>query len=256
MALAVTGFALITYRLIAHRDTRFLPAAVLVIVGVPVYLYDTNITPDQLWATRRFVPFVLPVFVIGAVWAADRLVAAVSSGGVSRHAPTLVLATSLLVPSVAATWPLRHHTEQRGAHAAIESLCAELGSDAIVLDLDGGAFSMPVRGWCGVDVGSIAIESTASARTFAERTREVCAPAFTVSAVSDRIDQLDGDVEFVTSYTVTNPHMSESTLITPPDSYVDQAITWTLGRVVLPGGVRRLIAFAPARRGLIAPTTR
>ena len=40
-------------------------------VAGPLYLWDTNITPDQLWASRRFVPFVLPLFVIAAVWALD-----------------------------------------------------------------------------------------------------------------------------------------------------------------------------------------
>ncbi len=175
VALAIAGFALIAWRIVAVPSSRLLPAAVIVAIGVPVYLYDTNITPDQLWATRRFVPLVLPSFVLGAVWAADRLLDLFPSTGRARPAVAVALGASLLVPAAVTTWPVREHSEQRGAFASIDALCAELDDDAVVLDLDNGRFSMATRAWCGASVGTISGDAAEAVDAFTVASRAACA---------------------------------------------------------------------------------
>jgi hypothetical protein len=231
VVLAIVGFALVTWRVVAVPTSRFLPAATLALVGVPVYLYDTNITPDQLWATRRFVPFVLPVFVVAAVWAADRII--VSSRERARSAVTLVLAASFVFPALAATWPVREHSEQRGALGAIDRLCAELDHRSVVLDLDGGAFSMPVRAWCGAAVGTVSTDQS-GADAFVELAAESCAEAFVLTATTDAVERFGTAIELAGSHSVVNPRLTEATLTEPPTRYVDQPMTWALGRVVVP----------------------
>jgi hypothetical protein len=234
VALAIVGFAFVTWRLIEDRSSRFLPAAVLVAVGVPVYLYDMNITPDQLWATRRFVPFVLPCFVIAAVWAADRFVLAVGVARTSRGAMIAALGAALVLPAAATTWPIRELADQRGSYGAMQALCAELGDNAVVLELDGAVFSMPVRAWCHAEVARENTDSTRAVPAFTELSRQDCRRSFLLTAQPTTLEPFTEDLAEVTTFTIVNDRLAEATLIAPPSNYVEQPLTWTLGRIGLP----------------------
>ena len=237
VVLAIAGFALIAWRLVAERDTRFVPAAVLMLVGVPLYLYDMRITPDQIWASRRLVPFVLPCFVVAATWSASRLVQAAPARYAARSGVLVVIAASLIIPVVATTWPIRELADQRGSHTAIELLCDELGDDAVVLDtgLPGtpGYFSMATRAWCGAQAAKVAGDGSAAVPAFAMLSREQCLDAFVVGRGTS-LDRFGPDVKVVSSYATVNSRNPAPTLTGPPVDYSPRGGGWELGRVVLP----------------------
>jgi hypothetical protein len=157
--------------------------ALWVIVTV---LLRPAVSPDQPWASKRLVPFVLPGLILGAIWASMWLKERAGQLGRSRVTSAVVASccvASLLIPTALANLDLgftagatgatgatgaagaagtsgRHLTAYgmafrrigAGELAAVDKLCADLGPDASVLILDSltaDRFAQLVRGMCG-----------------------------------------------------------------------------------------------------------
>jgi hypothetical protein len=146
-----------------------LPLLIAVWVIVTV-LYRPAVSPDQPWASRRLVPFVLPGLVLGAVWASVWLKDLAGQRGQSRATAAVVAfccVASLLIPTALTNFDLGVTSTASGgnltAHgmafrrigqgelAAVTKLCAAIGPDASVVVLDqltADRFAQLVRGMC------------------------------------------------------------------------------------------------------------
>jgi hypothetical protein len=140
--------------------------AIWVIVTV---LYRPAVAPDQPWASRRLVPFVLPGLILAAVWAATWLKNQAAQLGRTRITAGIVATccvASLVIPTALTTLDLGV-TKKNGltAHGmafqkigtgevtAVNGLCQAIGPDASVVILDSltaDRFAQVVRGICGV----------------------------------------------------------------------------------------------------------
>jgi hypothetical protein len=131
------------------------------------------VSPDQPWASRRLVPFVLPGLILGAIWASVWLKERAGQLGRSPVTAALVASfcvASLLIPTALTTFDLgftsgaagtgRHLSAHglafrrigTGELAAVDKLCAAIGPDASVVILDqltADRFAQLVRGICG-----------------------------------------------------------------------------------------------------------
>lgn len=67
--LAFVGLAIATYRAIRRRDPRLLVFVGVVAAPSAPYLWRVSITPDQVWAMRRFLPVTIPGFLVAATLA-------------------------------------------------------------------------------------------------------------------------------------------------------------------------------------------
>ena len=144
-----------------------LPAMIAIWVVVTV-LWRPAVAPDQPWASRRLVPFVLPGLILAAIWAATWLKDQASQLGRTKVTSGIVATccvASLVIPTALTTFDLGV-TKQGGltAHGmafrkigageltAIDGLCAAIGPNASVVILDsltGDRFAQVVRGICG-----------------------------------------------------------------------------------------------------------
>ncbi len=163
----------------ATARTWALPLLIALWVIVTV-LWRPAISPEQPWASRRLVPFVLPGLILGAIWASAWLgnLAAHGRGEVAgqrgrARATSGVVASccaaSLLIPATLtnldlgsspdASGPGRHLTANGmafrrigpGELAAVDGLCAAIGPDASVVILDAltaDRFAQVARGTC------------------------------------------------------------------------------------------------------------
>jgi hypothetical protein len=139
--------------------------ALWVIVTV---LYRPAVAPDQPWASRRLVPFVLPGLILGAVWATTWLKDQAAQLGRTRITAGIVATccvASLVIPTALATLDLgvtkksgltAHGMAFRkigtGEITAVNTLCQAIGPDASVVILDSltaDRFAQVVRGICG-----------------------------------------------------------------------------------------------------------
>jgi len=146
--------------------------ALWVIVTV---LWRPAVAPDQPWASRRLVPFVLPGLILAAIWAATWLKDQAARLGRTRITAGIVATccvASLVIPTALTALDLGF-TKKNGltAHGmafrkigtgeitAVSELCQAIGPDASVVILDSltaDRFAQVVRGICGMPAAILA----------------------------------------------------------------------------------------------------
>jgi hypothetical protein len=139
----------------------------MAIWAVVTVLYRPAVSPDQPWASRRLVPFVLPGLILGGIWAAAWLKGqAAQLGRTWATAITIAscCAASMLIPTALTTLDISV-TKTNGVDAhgmafrkigtgeitAIGKLCRNIppGSSVVILDqLTADRFAQVVRGIC------------------------------------------------------------------------------------------------------------
>lgn len=155
LALAVAGLAWAWRRAILGRNQLWAFLAV-VSLTTAAYLVRPSITPDQMWAMRRFLPVVLPGLILAAVlaaeWATDRM-----SRPPVRGAAVLAAALVLVVVPASFTRPLSASRSYVGMYGAVEEVCAAApdGSAILMTTQVAGRFGPAVRTFCGVPVAGI-----------------------------------------------------------------------------------------------------
>jgi hypothetical protein len=148
-----------------------LPGMIALWVIVTV-LWRPAVSPDQPWASRRLVPFVLPGLILAAIWAATWLKDQAAQLGRTKITASIVASccvASLLIPTALTTLDLgvtkNNVTKSRGltVHGmafrkigageltAVDQLCAAIGPNASVVILDSltaDRFAQVIRGIC------------------------------------------------------------------------------------------------------------
>jgi hypothetical protein len=142
-----------------------LPGMIALWVIVTV-LYRPAVSPDQPWASRRLVPFVLPGLILGAIWASVWLKERAGQLGRTQVTSAVVASccvASLLIPTALTNFDLGITKSGLSAHGmafrrigtgeltAVTKLCAAIGPDASVVILDSltaDRFAQLVRGMC------------------------------------------------------------------------------------------------------------
>lgn len=231
--MAILGFGVMAYWALRAPHSRWARFAVVVVVGVPLYLWAPNIRPTQPWMSRRYVPLVIPVFVLAAIVAADGLLSVMRKYQRVGAAVAVVL---LVGPAAAVTWPLRDQAEQRGFKAGIEAVCAELGTDAALLELDDNPrFTMPARAWCGASATAVRpTQHPEAAETIIAESRAECRPIIVITRQPDALAAYADDLGSSEVYRYVNPNEVLQTIVARPDEYVEQTLEFTLAPV-LPG---------------------
>ncbi len=143
-----------------------LPAMIAIWVTVTV-LWWPAVAPDQPWASRRLVPFVLPGLILGAIWAATWLKDQAGQLGRNRVTSAVVASccvASVLIPTALTSLDIDVTSSGltadgmafrrlgAGELAAVNGLCAEIGPNASVVILDSltaDRFAQVIRGMCG-----------------------------------------------------------------------------------------------------------
>ncbi|MGH3204229.1 MAG: hypothetical protein ACRDP5_19575, partial [Streptosporangiaceae bacterium] len=147
---------------------------------IATVLWRPAISPEQPWASRRLIPFVLPGLILGAIWASAWLcnlgrpgdrgnVAARGRARVTSGVVASCCAASLLIPATLTNLDLGSSANASGSGthltangmafrrigpgelAAVDGLCAAIGPDASVVILDSltaDRFAQVARGTC------------------------------------------------------------------------------------------------------------
>ena len=155
----------------AEARTWALPLLTALWVIVTV-LWRPAISPDQPWASRRLVPFVLPALILAAIWASAwlrDLAGQHGRAGFTAGAVASCCVASLLIPATLtnldlgsvpnASGPGRHLSARgmafrrigSGEVTAVGRLCTAIGPDASVVILDpvtADQFAQVARGMC------------------------------------------------------------------------------------------------------------
>ncbi len=135
VVLGVVGAALLARAAVARGRAEI--ALLLVTLGAPALLYvlRPSITPDQIWAMRRFLPAALPAVLLCAGWAVHALWSARPAGGVGAVAvrvSTVLAAAVVLLPPTGTWGGIMITAEYEGRSAQIEQLCSALAGRHVV----------------------------------------------------------------------------------------------------------------------------
>lgn len=150
VVLALAGLALLAWRALGRRDAPGL--LLLGVVGAPsaLYLSLVSITPDQIWAIRRFIPLTIPGFLVTAT-------IAVAALWTTRRA--FLRAVALATGASVAVYPLWTWNdlftvvEQDGRHPELLTACDAIEGDRVLFLRPGSPpYLEPLRTVCDVDV--------------------------------------------------------------------------------------------------------
>jgi hypothetical protein len=198
-----------------------------------------SISPDQIWAMRRFLPAVLPGLVLLAFGALSGIVRAPRPGGtVARKVVAVALGVGAIAYPVWTDIGLRNMTEQRGEYAAVREVCTLLGarSAAIILE-DRESFldrntPQTLRSFCNVPTAVMPGAPNGSAlRTLAEAWRRDGRPLYVVARSPEMIRRTLGLAARATPET-TNHHLLNARLLWRPDHYTSESLQFAVAPVL------------------------
>ena len=229
---AGVGAALLVARLGRRRDAAALLLLAVAGLGAALYLWSPNITPYQLWATRRFSPAAIPLFVGLAVVALDSLGDFLGRTRLSIGVRRLVLAvgmTGMLAFPVTATWPIREFETQSGFLSVVRATCGVAGRDSALLILqEPYSLGLPqsLRSWCDVPVAVASQPITEEVlEQLAERWREGDRRLWLVAPTPQLIVSQAPGAKPTLVGSATNDHEQVPSLTHAPDAYRSQTLT-------------------------------
>jgi hypothetical protein len=152
----ILAIATATWILLRRKADRRIPVLIVLVVVSVAYLWRPSITPDQLWAMRRFVPVVLPLGFIFTAWI-GRLLFRISKWKLVVKSATLGSLTFALVFAGTTGWSVAGVRTQVGVLAAISSFCESLPPSSAVLMDERALVTLPgaIRTMCDVPTGSL-----------------------------------------------------------------------------------------------------
>jgi hypothetical protein len=162
VAIGIIGFGVLIARVI--RTSAPVAAVVLTIAGIgtAVYLWKPNISPDQVWAMRRFVPVGMPLLVLLAVVglaAVANVLRSVRMTGLEDRLVPAVGVLGLVAFPLATTAPVRGLQPQHGYATAVQHTCGAIGARAAVLTATADTAMQEllpaIRSWCDVPAATL-----------------------------------------------------------------------------------------------------
>ena len=176
LLLAAVGGALLARTSIVDRKPEL--AVLLLTLGAPTLLYLVRpaITPDQVWAMRRFLPAAMPLVVLTASWPLWRVwqFAAARPDGRDRWVTRSIRALVVLLAGLMLLAPVRAWGNQlgtgeyEGRAGQVARLCASIPPGARVVVLRGAEPPLlpTIRTRCDADV--VEVRTPVTAATLAE----------------------------------------------------------------------------------------
>ena len=236
-AAALFGTALLLRGAIVRRDVRMAPFLLVFVSTAALYLVNPSITPDQIWAMRRYVPSVLP----GACFAATFALGLVISRfhGRTRSLVAGALAFAVLGPVLFISRPFLFVREYGNQNAEIARVCAALPAEAALLVVGSylsPRYPMTTRTFC--DVPSVAQPTLDPARAQAARTALVGRELFVLTADVDLTDlPVSAAAGAPVAVSTTVVRVWARVLTTPPRQAPPRTRSLYLGRVGADGTV-------------------
>lgn len=222
LAIALLGWAALVGRSVTRRDARLAPF-LLIFSGLTVlYVWQPTITPDHIWADRRFLPVIIPGLLVCAAWLLDRAWSAGAGRrwGIALRVAAVAGAVAMVAGPLARTAPLADMHEREGFARQVAAACEALGDDAALLVLDEEGTAMhyrvthPLRSHCGVPAAWVDVDvSDERIVELAER----AAPDRTLYVLASTPASLDGrPVGDATTLLDVDGLVLEQTLTEPP----------------------------------------
>ncbi|MEZ5175715.1 MAG: hypothetical protein R2823_05870 [Acidimicrobiia bacterium] len=215
-----------TRRSFVARSRFWVPLSLCGIAMMP-YLVKPSITPDQMWALRRFYPMALVAVAVGVGAVLAFAVDGARRFRRARVAVAVIASASVIGLPVAFAVPLATASTQVGMYGSTQELCANLPDDAAVLVEAGFLTQMypaAVRSFCDVPVASLETHARDTATDQAGQQWAALDRSLFL-LVRPITDLPDGSVIAASSFSFTYP---ERTLTKRPSTTSQEPFAWVL----------------------------
>ena len=267
LTIAIIGAALLAVALV--RGTLRLPTQVAILMFAPpalLYIWKPSITPDHVWAARRFLPAVFPALIL--VTFGLLCVFALAPGykfSLQRRSVAVVLAVATVLFPIMTIRNVSQMTEQRGLFPVVTKACKIIGPNGavVILKENGSVVYMSdpqtFRSFCNVPV--TVLNGTPNAgllHKLAARWKKLGKRLYVMAGVRGTITRLFPNADVQPTGTRTNPHFLEQTLTRRPTKYAPETYRVYLSPVVpiaatfvtpIPIGGATTTSTTPASRG-------
>lgn len=238
VATGVAGLAVLLARTVRRLEPALVLPVTMWLMTSALYLNKVSITPDQIWGSRRLLPLIFPMVLLGAALAAGWLLR-IRFGGL------LVLLLGVVVGwntiSVSDNlWLKREGTPQL---AEITALCRHLPSRAAIVTVSdlSANYLETVRSYC--DVPGVGVD-TADPAELGRLAGAAERDGRQLYAIAQKSTDLPGVPADAPAFSTVHATHWDSTLTTPPccDGYEERSLfvgsVTPAGRVTLlpPGG--------------------
>jgi hypothetical protein len=248
--LGLGGFALAAARAVIRRyNFVFVPALLVIAMTCLVYLIRPSITPDQIWASRRLLPVILPGAAVFAVMALDWIGTEFFDYWHLGKYFEVMTGAAIIVGALFVSSPLvlLRDTAQL---SSITSTCKTLPANAVVLftGMAGEKLLQPVHAFCHVPV-----------MAYRDQTGAVATPAALAQVAAAA--QADGKVPVLVTFgrdkqqvgnatqqaglgkiADINYRRLEQTYLSPPQHVLGESDTILIGQIQPNGTVQPLLA--------------
>ncbi|MEK7621133.1 MAG: hypothetical protein AAB395_02145 [Patescibacteria group bacterium] len=151
--LATLGLWLVVKRIIKNGQIQIIPFT-LVFAGIGlVYMISPSIFPDQIWASRRFLPIAMPGCIILSAYALSWLYSKGKSKtlGVESKSLALILLAPLLLGPVFITASL-YNTREAVWYGPLDAVCKKIPNNSAVLWVGTARTQLvePTKALCGM----------------------------------------------------------------------------------------------------------
>jgi hypothetical protein len=165
LASSVAGVLGLMRRTIIGRAKNAVPFLLVFVSMTALYLWQPAITPDQIWAMRRFLPVTVPGLIVGCFWLMHRVLRMQGNRALVLGAAAVVAAAAIAYPACVQADYMTART-QLGVLGATEALCDRLGPDAAVIVQQGKVldrhYTQTVRAFCHIPTASVPPDENAS----------------------------------------------------------------------------------------------
>lgn len=152
VVLATAGYAVLVAQLVRRRAYAMVGPLIMGLIMSGLYLWNCEITPDQPWAMRRYVPVVIPLLVVAA-GAALRALWSWQRAPQWARVLAIVGGVLMVIFPAAVTQPMRHVREEAGQLTQVRAICTAIGGDGAVVEVDRSTrdgYAQSIRSYCGV----------------------------------------------------------------------------------------------------------
>jgi hypothetical protein len=232
LAAAIAGLCVLSVRAIRRGSAS--ASVLLTTCGVTtaIYMWRPSITPDQIWAMRRFAPASLPLLMLAAAVAVDAVATAFAtprSGPAWPRRIAIAGAAAMIAFPLGATLPVARFQPYANYLPLIRHTCTTIGPNAAVLVPIGDRdvrLTQTLRSWCDVPAARFAAPLTAAqlhdvTAAFQAEGRTLWVLAAAAATVTKAAPQL---APRLVGTAISNREI-QMTLLRPPQNYMTLRLT-------------------------------
>lgn len=246
--LGVVGLYLIIKRVIDKNQIELLPFIFVFSGTALVYLVDPSIFPDQIWASRRFLPIVMPGLIVLAVLTTETVMR-LRYKKLNYQFIAGALAALILVGPIFVTRDLFTAREATWL-SPLKTTCNNLEPDSAVVWLGRARTELvePTKAFCGVEAGgygplfnrSTSVSRETLVKIYDRAIQEGKSPV--VGLFGSDVGLLPDYLSDISPLVSFNYQQIEATHISPPKHINPQSESILLGTVLPDGKIQWKVA--------------